>query len=196
MSKNKNILCTTLPALLVIDVQQAIDHYSDKERNNPNAEQVMQRLLNQWRRLKLPVIHVRHSSKFKDSPYYHQSPFYGFKANVVPNADEKIVTKLENSAFTDGSLKNHLKDIGCHEIVVCGVVTNNSVDATVRSAAALGFHVVVVSDATAAYGMTLLNGEQLTAEQVHWTFLSNLHGEYAQVCSSDQLNPQVAVQTQ
>lgn len=182
------LLQTSHPALVIIDVQQAIDCFSDYERNNMQAERQMATLLRSWRQASLPVIHVRHSSKFPESPYHSDSPYFAFKSEVEPAGNELVFTKHENCAFIDTGLAEHLKQSGITELVICGVLTNNSVDATVRVAAGLGFSVFVPHDATAAFGFKLLNGESVAGDSVHWIFLSNLHGEYCQVCSVAELN--------
>jgi len=57
--------------LLLIDLQKAIDHPSWGERNNPDAEDNIKELLDAWRSLNMPIIHVKHMSKEPDS-HYHQ----------------------------------------------------------------------------------------------------------------------------
>ena len=48
-------------ALLIIDVQKGLDDPAlGRNRNNPQSESSMARLLAQWRRRQRPVIHVRH----------------------------------------------------------------------------------------------------------------------------------------
>ncbi|WP_432473472.1 cysteine hydrolase family protein [Amphritea sp. HPY] len=178
---------TANQALIIVDVQKAIDCYSQKQRNNPNAESVIASLLSRWRHRGLPVIHVRHSSKFESSPYHASSEFFGFKDLVSPAAGELVVTKAENSAFIGTTLQQELVARGVTEIIVCGVLTNNSIDATVRVAAGLGYKVFVPQDATAAFELDLLNGKQVVADDVHWMFLSNLHEEYCTVCTAGQL---------
>ncbi|MCA0900126.1 MULTISPECIES: cysteine hydrolase family protein [Microbulbifer] len=169
------------PALLIIDVQQAIDHFDVGTRNNRDAEQCIAQLLHQWRQWSKPVVHVRHASRSSDSPYHADSPFFAFKSEVTPVTGEKVVTKSENCAFIDSELDAYLKREQVTELVICGVLTNNSVDATVRVAAGLGYRVYLPQDATAAFPLQTLNGKQFSAEDVHWIFLSNLDGEYAQV---------------
>ena len=177
---------TNKPALLIIDVQQAIDTYSDQERNNPDAELKIAGLLAKWRALNLPVFHIRHASKFKESPY-HPANQFEFKKSVAPTEGETIITKSENCAFLGTTLEADLRSAGIQELVICGVLTNNSVDATVRVASGLGFSVTLVSDATAAFGMRALNRKFYTADDVHWLFLSNLDGEYCSVMSVDEV---------
>ncbi|AQQ69247.1 hypothetical protein Mag101_17610 [Microbulbifer agarilyticus] len=172
---------STNPALLIIDVQQAIDYFDTGSRNNPDAELRMAELLDRWRQQNKPVVHIRHSSKSSDSPYHADSPFFDFKMEVAPMAGEKVVSKSENCAFIDPQLDAYLKREQVTELVICGVLTNNSVDATVRVAAGLGYRIYLPQDATAAFPLQALNGKQFSAEDVHWIFLSNLHDEYANV---------------
>jgi len=48
--------------LMLIDLQQAIDHPSWGQRNNPDAEDKISFLLETWRRRELPILHVKHMS--------------------------------------------------------------------------------------------------------------------------------------
>ncbi|MCW8128660.1 cysteine hydrolase family protein [Microbulbifer halophilus] len=178
---------TENPALLVIDVQRAIDHFSRHGRNNPDAEQRIAGLLAHWRDRQWPIVHIRHSSRFPESPYHADGPHFAFKAEVAPAAGETVVTKRENCAFIDTDLDSTLRRLGITELVATGVVTNHSVAATVKAGAALGYRILLPEDTTAAFGMTLRNGESIEAEQLQQVFLSNLDGEYARVCHSRDL---------
>jgi nicotinamidase-related amidase len=175
------------PALLVIDVQQAIDHFSSHPRNNPQAENRIAALLQHWRSQKLPIVHIRHASRFAESPYHADSPYFPFKSIVAPERGELVISKRENCAFIGTDLHSELQKLKVRELVITGVVTNHSVDATVKTGAALGYQIFLPEDACAAFSMQLLNGSTIDAEQVHQIFLSNLHNEYAQVCSSTDL---------
>ena len=175
------------PALLIIDVQYAIDQFSDYLRSNTELENNLAHTLKKWREAKRPIIHIRHSSKSTDSPYHKDSGYFDFKAEVTPLEDEAIITKQENTAFIATELDNLLQEQGITELVICGVLTNHSIDATVRVGAALGYRIYLPDDLTASCGMELPDGTVLTAEEVQNTFLSNLDGEYAQVCHSAML---------
>ena len=181
------MITTINPALLIIDFQYAIDQFSDHPRSNPELEKNLAKTLAKWRESKHPIYHICHSSKFPDSPYHKDSGYFDFKAEVTPLADEPIITKRENCAFIGTELDALLKERNITELVICGVLTNHSIDATVRVGTALGYAIYLPSDLTASCGMTLLDGSTLTAEEVQNIYLSNLDGEYATVCTANML---------
>jgi nicotinamidase-related amidase len=168
-------------ALLVIDMQQAIDDPRWGSRNNPGAEGVIAELLAAWRAEDLPVFHVRHDSTERGSPYRPNGPGHGFKPAAQPLAGETVIGKSTNSAFVDPTLEAALDEIGATTLVVCGVLTNNSVEATVRHGGNLGYRIFVVADACWAVDKRDLSGRLWSAADVHALSLANLHGEYAEV---------------
>jgi nicotinamidase-related amidase len=105
----------------------------------------------------------------------------------VPAADETIIAKQVNSAFIGTDLHRHLRDIDAPALVILGVITNNSLEATVRNAGNLGHVAFVPEDACFTYGWQDLRGRVWAAEDVHALSLANLHGEYATVTSSAEI---------
>jgi nicotinamidase-related amidase len=168
-------------ALLVVDVQNACDHSKWGPRNNPDAVANIARLLAAWRDSGRTIFHIRHDSTFADSPYRPGQPGNDFKREVAPQGGEAVVAKRTNSAFIGTDLEARLRRGGHATIVVTGVLTHNSVEATVRMAGNLGFDTIVVSDATWATDKTDLRGKKWPAEDVHALSLANMHGEYATV---------------
>lgn len=181
---------TSLPktaALLIIDFQQGFDDPVWGPRNNPEAETNTARLLAAWRDCGRPVIHVQHLSREPDSTYRPGQPGCDFKAEFQPAAGEVVVQKQTNSAFIGTGLEALLREQAIETLVVTGVITNNSVEATARMAGNLGFDTYVVADATATVDKIDLDGRCWPAEDVHALSLANLHGEYATVVASDAL---------
>lgn len=174
-------------ALMIIDVQQAIDDPSWGRRNNSDAERCMCALLEHWRERGWPVIHVRHESLDPDSTYRPGQRGCAFKKEVQPRDEEHVVTKHVNSAFIGTALDGWLKARNIGSLVICGVITNNSVEATARMAGNLGYLTYVVSDATATFDRVDLNGMLHLAEQMHSIALSNLAGDYAQIVTSSEV---------
>ena len=168
-------------ALLVIDVQRAIDHPSWGERNNPRAEANIAALLAAWRSAGRPIYHVRHDSMEPHSHYRPGQAGHEFKAEAIPLAGEVMIAKRTNSAFIGTDLEARLRAAGQTVLVVAGVITNNSVEATVRMAGNLGFETFVVEDACFTFGQKDWAGTWRTAAEVHAMSLANLEGEYARV---------------
>ena len=100
---------STNPALLIIDMQQAIDSFSKQVRSNPAAEAVVESLLLRWRERELPVVHVRHASKYPASPYHDSAACFAFKPELAPREDEAVITKQENCAFIATDLEQVLR---------------------------------------------------------------------------------------
>jgi nicotinamidase-related amidase len=167
--------------LLLIDLQKAIEHPSWGVRNNPSAEAEIARLLGLWRARSWPVWHVRHDSTEPDSHYRPGQPGNGFKPEFAPLAGETVVAKRTNSAFIGTDLESRLRAGGHQSLVVVGVITNNSVEATVRMAGNLGFATFLVADGCFTFGRKDWNGTPRSAEEVHAMSLANLDGEYCTV---------------
>ena len=173
-------------ALMIIDVQTAIDDpvwQSHGPRNNPEAEKIMEMVLTRWRKTGRPVFHVRHESQEVLSAY-HNSPF---KACVQPIDGETILTKQVNSAFIGTQLEAKLQAAGITHIIIFGVITNNSVEATVRMAGNLGFCTYLIDDACFTFARPDYSGVLRSAEEVHAMSLANLAGEYSAVLTAAQL---------
>ena len=176
------------PALLVIDVQKAIDDPSwGTDRNNPHAEATIAQLLEHWRRSGWPVVHVRHASTEVGSTYRREAAGFAFKDEVQPLPGERVIEKSTNSAFIGTGLEQLLRDAGIDSVVITGVITNNSVEATARMAGNLGFVTFVVADATATFGRHDYDGRWRTSAEVHAMSLANLDGEYATVVIAAEL---------
>lgn len=168
-------------ALLVIDLQKAIDHPSWGERNNAQAEQNVAALLGGWRLTQRPIYHIRHDSVEPASHYRPGQAGNDFKPEAQPLAGETIISKTKNSAFIGTGLEARLRAANQTLLVVTGVITNNSVEATVRFAGNLGFETYLVEDACFTFGRRDWSGLWRTAEEVHAMSLANLDGEYCSV---------------
>lgn len=174
------------PALVVIDVQNAIDDPSwGSDRNNPDAEANIARLLEVWRARDWPRFLVKHVSREPNSTYRPGQPGCDFKPEVMPVDGDRVIEKSTNSAFIGTTLEADLRALGVTDVVITGVITNNSVEATARMSGNLGFATIVVSDATATFGRRDYAGVWRTADDVHAMSLANLEGEYARVMTTE-----------
>jgi len=174
-------------ALVVIDFQRAIDHPSWGVRNNPDAEKNIAALLHAWRRTGRPVYHIRHDSREPASHYRPGQPGHDFKPEAQPQPQETVIAKTTNSAFIGTDLESRLRQVGHTLLVVAGVITNNSVEATVRMAGNLGFDTYLVEDAAFTFGRFDWHGTWRAADQVHAMSLANLDGEYCSIVGTRQI---------
>ncbi|MBK1837755.1 cysteine hydrolase [Azospirillum sp. YIM B02556] len=178
-------------ALLIIDVQKAIDDprwHRIGPRNNPQAEANIATLLAVWRAASRPIVHIRHDSRDPASSYSADGPGHPFKDEAMPLPGETVIAKQVNSAFIGTGLDDWLRGRGIGTLVVAGVITNNSVEATVRMAGNLGYDVRLVADACFTFARLDRSGRLRTAEEVHDLSLANMDGEYATVVETAQVS--------
>ena len=178
--------------LIVIDQQKAMDHPKWGPRNNPGAEANIARLLADWRRRGAPIVHVKHDGSKPESPFRPGQEGNDFLPLTAPLDGELVVTKKVHSAFIGTDLAAGLQAMagggGANPpLVICGVLLANSVEATVRVAANLGFEVRLPGDACWSCDKRDLTGRLWPAEDVHQLTLALLDGEYAEVTTVDEI---------
>jgi nicotinamidase-related amidase len=174
-------------ALLLVDVQQGFHDASWGTRNNPQAEANMARLLAAWRDRGGFIVHVQHLSTEPDSPLRPDRPGVQIQDAVQPLDGEPLIQKHVNSAFVGTDLDERLTMQGVQTIVIAGLTTNHCVSTTARMAENLGYRVIVVDDATAAFDHTDHTGRHFGAETLHAAALANLHDEFAEIMSTDDV---------
>jgi nicotinamidase-related amidase len=168
-------------ALIVIDMQVGMTWPTSGVRNNPGAEAAIATLLTSWRERRAPTVHVRHVSRTPGSPFWPGQPGVEYQPALAPRDAEYVVEKNVPDAFIRTDLERWLRAQGIETLVIVGVSTNNSVEATARTAGNLGFKTHVVADATFAFAQVDFDGQPRTAAEVHAMSLANLQGEYATV---------------
>lgn len=167
--------------LLLVDVQKGFDDPAWGQRNNPDAEQNLARLLEAWRGSGRPVIHVRHLSTEEDSPLRPERPGSSLKEGFEPQGEEPLLEKTVNSAFIGTGLQKLLESWGARMVVIGGLTTDHCISTTVRMAGNLGFWTLVIEDGTATFERTGPDGRRYDAQLMHDSALASLHGEFAAV---------------
>jgi nicotinamidase-related amidase len=174
-------------ALIVIDVQQAFLGPHWGERNNPEAESNVARLLAAWRNSGRPVRHVVHDAAEPNSLLRPGAPGNAIQCVAAPQAGEPVYRKHVNSAFIGTSLERDLRQDGIDTLVIVGLTTNHCISTSARMAGNLGFKTYVVSDATAAFARPALDGSLRPAQAVHSAALSDLDQEFATVVDTQEI---------
>jgi len=184
---NKNISDHSNSALILIDVQKGFDEPVWGERNNPQAEKNMAKLLGIWRKTKRPIYHVKNDSTEPNSPLRPEKPGNAIKDIVAPLPKEPIIIKTVNSALIGTDLEKQLRNKKIKTVVLVGLTTDHCVSTTARMAANLGFNVFVVSDATATFDRHGFTGSHYGADDIHETALVSLENEFAAIIDTTSL---------
>jgi nicotinamidase-related amidase len=176
-------------ALIVIDVQQGFDDPYWGERDNPDAEANIARLVQAWADAARPIVLVRHDSRTPGSPLAPGSPGNALKPVVADAPHDLFVTKHVNSAFYgEPDLQAFLAERGVRQLVVCGIQTNQCVETTARMAGNLGYDVTLPIDATHTFDMAGPGGLRLSAGELARATAVNLDGGgFARVVSTDDV---------
>lgn len=174
-------------ALIIVDVQSAFDDKKWGERNNPDAEENISKILNMWRLKNWQVIYIQHKSDNPSSVFYPKNEGFKFKEIVTPINGEVIITKKVNSSFIGTNLEEFLRENQISTIVITGLTTPHCVSTTTRMSGNLGFKTYLISDATAAFGMKDQNNIYYNAETIHNVSLATLHNEFATVLTTEKL---------
>jgi nicotinamidase-related amidase len=174
-------------ALIIVDMQQGMCSPRLPPRNNLEAEDNIARLIAAWRAAGLPMVCVRHISRSPTSVFAPGQSGVEFQERFQPLAGEHVVEKNVPDAFVHSGLERWLHARGIRRLVVVGVSTNNSVEATARTAGNLGFATTVVADATFTFEMADFGGTLRSAEEVHLMALANLRSDYAAIASTAEV---------
>ncbi|WP_142716744.1 cysteine hydrolase family protein [Chryseobacterium rhizoplanae] len=177
-------------ALLIIDVQN--DYFPGGKMTLENAEQAAEktkRILEYFRKNNLPVIHIKHISTNEGAAFFLPDT-NGARINqlVLPEEDEKVITKHFPNSFRGTDLLNDLQSNKIKNLVITGMMTDVCVEATTRAAFDFGFNNTIIGDATATRNREL-NGEVVKAAEVQRSFLagiSALGNLYARVINTKE----------
>ena len=176
-------------ALILVDVQQGFSEteYFGGNRNNPDAESNMKKILDVWRSQNRPIFHIKHNSTELNSPLRPNQIGNEIQVDVAPQGDEPLIGKTVNSAFIGTDLEQRLHDAGINQVVIVGLTTNHCVSTTTRMAGNLGFDTILIADATATFDRLGFDGTLYPAQLIHDTAIANLHEEFATILNTERL---------
>jgi nicotinamidase-related amidase len=154
-------------ALLVVDMQEGLLRGAPKH-DLPGVVARINRLARRVRQRGGAVVFVQHAGPAGDD-FEPRTPGWRLLPALETELTDRIVGKKLNDPFFETSLRSELDALGARRVLVTGWATDLCVDATVRSAAALGFEVIAVAD-----GHTVSDRPHLGAAKVidhhHWVW--------------------------
>ncbi len=172
-------------ALILIDIQN--DYFTAGKMPVIDAEIVSinaKSLLTYFRKENMAVVHIQHVS-IRDGSFFFIPNTAGVEihSNVKPMENEKIVVKHYPNGFFETELLKFLTHKEITDVVICGMMTNMCVDATVRAAKDFGFNIELISDACTTKDLEI-NGKSVKAQEVQKSFLASLNYYYSEVLST------------
>ena len=99
---------------------------------------------------------------------------------IAPIRDEIVIPKTSSSVFISTNIHYVLGNLGVKHLIVCGVLTDQCVDSTVRDACDLGYLVTMVTDACATH-----------SEERHRSSIANNRG-YCRQATTDAMIAELA----
>ncbi len=148
-----------MEALIIIDMQESAFKNSDKFDTSGVIDRI-NRLSEQVRKNGGSVIFIQHDGTAEEecAPF---TPGWEILSLLNKPDSDIVVRKSFNDSFCNTDLDQQLRKRGIKKIIISGWATDFCVDAAVRSAVNLGYHVVVASDCH-----TVSDRPHLKAEQV------------------------------
>src|SRR5688500_1744942 len=131
-------------------------------------------------------VHIQHISKEPDATFFISGDRgTDIHDSVAHFEGEPIVYKHGPNSFLNTNLLELLRSWEIERVIITGMMTHLSVDATARAAADLGFQVIVAEDACATRDLKY-GGTTIPADMVHKAFLAALKS-YGRVMKSEQI---------
>ncbi|MAN27678.1 MULTISPECIES: cysteine hydrolase family protein [Mesonia] len=174
-------------ALLLIDIQNDYFPNGKMELSHPEKASLnAKKILEKFRKEKLPVIHIQHQSTRPEATFFiPETQGVEIHENVKPIAGEKIIVKHFPNSFRETELITTLEEMGVKKLVICGMMTHMCVDATTRAAKDFGLECIVIGDACATKDLEI-NGEQVKAKEVQKSFLAAFNYFYSEVLTTEK----------
>ncbi len=100
------------------------------------------------------------------------------------NSSSIIVEKQYPNSFFQTTLQETLASMQVEQLVITGMMTHMCVDSTTRASNELGYHPILISDATATKDLTFDN-RTVQAKDVQSSYLAALQN-FAEVISTEE----------
>jgi len=185
-------------ALLVIDVQDSFKAGPRwRQRNRPDFEANVLRLIDGFRAAEEPVFYFLHSDN--DEHFSVHSPYYRLMDFLSPRENEPLIHKTSRNCFTSTNLLQYLIARRVGRVTVSGIQTEQCCETTARVAADLGFDVDFVTEATLTFPIPKTldpDSETLSADDVVERTEYALRRRFARICSVTNVLDRLAVAAQ
>lgn len=157
-------------AVLVIDVQQGLCEGDGAAYDCTGTIARINRVAQRARAAGSPVIFIQHESKSGYLEY--GSAAWQLASGLEVQPTDLRIRKTTPDSFLGTNLESILRERGIDSVAVCGMHSEFCVDTTTRRALALGFPVLLISDAHTSAGNSAISAQQIIAH--HNATLTNI----------------------
>ncbi|HET7621966.1 MAG TPA: cysteine hydrolase family protein [Gemmatimonadaceae bacterium] len=151
-------------ALLIIDVQRALCTGDEQVYGIDAIIDRINSLSCRARAASAPVVFVQHEED--EGAFRSGTAGWELAHGLVTAPDDLRVSKTTPNSFHRTELQQLLQKRGVERVVICGLQTEYCVDTTLRQALALGYRVVLASDAHSTVDSVLM-AAQIIAHHNH-----------------------------
>jgi nicotinamidase-related amidase len=180
-------------ALVVVDLQRGFDDPAWGNRNNPEAEANVARLIDVWRTRAQPIVWVQHDSRNENSPLWPDASGHDFKPELTGAPDLRVHKSVHSAFHGRPDLDGWLRARGVSGIAVCGIQTNFCCETTARIGSDLGYDMSFVIDATYTFDKPGANGAGIRADELTRITAANLDPEFGRVVTTLELVHEMAL---
>ncbi len=146
-------------ALIIVDMQIMPFVWKDYGGKSIYDEQVLlkntQILIERAHKAEVPVYYILHTEA-EGTPRGKGQPLWQVSPPIVPQDNDRIITKYYADSFLKTDLHNHLQKDNIDTVVICGLQTEFCIDTTVRSAYSHGYNVILAKDAHSTFDSEIL----------------------------------------
>ncbi len=146
-------------AVLIIDLQVGLFEESGKPYDYEMVISKINSLISIAHERQIPVVFIQHETK--EGVLKYNSPGWELVSDLDVDVNDYFVRKSTPNSFFRTNLNDVLKKEKVNNIIVSGYATEFCIDSTIRAAAALGYHIQIVSD-----GHTTHDKEHASAELI------------------------------
>jgi nicotinamidase-related amidase len=166
--------------LLIIDAQE---EYRSGALQLPGLDAALEeiaQLLAAARKQGSAIVHIKHLG-IPDGLLDPRGPRGLHLPEATPLPGEIIVEKRMPNAFSGTDLHERLQTLGHLDLIVCGFMTHSSVSSTVRATKDYGYRCTVVDTACATRDLPTLDGQMISAADMHRAEMIALADNFAVV---------------
>lgn len=178
-------------ALIVIDFQ--MEYFSNKDQGKmyiPDGEAAMRQaraLIDFADARGIAVFHLQHLAPAGGPIFAEGGPTAEIHPEIVPLAHHTLLQKRTVSSFGSTDLHAQLQARGIKTLIICGLMTHMCVSTTARDAAAMGYEVIIASDACATRGIDSWDGGTVSHDALHRAALTEVADGFGEVLPTARL---------